>query len=417
MRNHFNSTLKALMQVFLDGKYLSVAINSNEMSEMSTLIYYGVLENNIKLDYIVSQLVQKKPKTDVETLLKIGIYALMSLDKVPDFAIVSECVEVMKMNGKAGLAGFVNAVLKRAQRKEYVLPKDSDDNFLSIQYSKPQWFIDKLISEVGKDKTTEILAEPISTDEHARVNLCKTDIESLDKYFAKIGIRAEKSAVGGYFLQANENVRALMKKGLITYQSASSMLVVDALAPVNGAKILDLCSAPGGKAIYIAQKCPKSTIDAVDLHPHRIKLIESYKKRMGIFNVNTSVSDATKFNPEFEHKYDFVLVDAPCTCFGTFKKHPDVFLNKSEKSILSLQKLQRQILDNAVRYVADDGVLVYSTCTLFKEENMCNVDYILQNSDLTLEKMPIAHDNNGTISLMPEKNNDGFFIARFRKTI
>ena len=208
--------------------------------------------------------------------------------------------------------------------------------------------------------------------------------------------------------------KSLFAEGIVTYQSSSSVLAVDALAPGGKCEVLDLCSAPGGKAVYASELAPASLVTACDIHPHRIELVKKYAARMKADNVHPVLSDATVFEPRFEGRFDFVMADVPCSCFGTFRKHPDVFLQRGEDEIKKLAAVQRRIADNAVRYLKDGGVLVYSTCTLFAEENEKNAGYIA-SLGLTPEKLPVPFDNDGTLRLLPRGEWDGFFIARFRK--
>lgn len=417
MKYHINSALKILNKVFREGTYANLALSEEEnLSDMSAKLVYGVLEQNIRLEYILNSLLEKSPKPLVYILLKIGAYALLNLTDVPDYAIVSECVEVAKMNGKGGTGGFVNAMLKKIAARNFTLPAVNDKNYLSVTYSKPQWFIDKLSSEYGEKAARAIIAEKTSDFEHIRVNTVLTNSNNVKAALDKGGTYYTESKAGGLIVKNTEAVKTLFNKGLITYQSPSSMLAVKALSVQNGANVLDLCSAPGGKAVYIAEICPESEITACDLYEHRIKLIASYARRMRVSNIKTTIYDATVFNVEWENKFQFVLLDAPCSCMGTYAKHPDVFLNKEYSDISALSKIQRAIADNAVKYVADGGALVYSTCTVFKEENGDIVDYILKNyPEFALEKMALPYRNDGALQLFPHGEWDGFYIARLIK--
>lgn len=419
MRRHIDSALKILTKVFADGTYSNMAFYGENVSDMTTKIVYGVLEENVKLEYILSQLIQKKPQNMVYLLLKIGAYCLLNLTDVPAFAIVSECVEVAKKSGKSGVGGFVNAVLKKVSVGAYTLPEEGDDDYLSITYSKPKWFVDKLISQYGYGKALEIVSAKSDTREHARVNLRLAALSDVIAEFDKAGEEVVKSKVGGLLLNVSNTARRLFDKGLITYQSPSSMTAVNALNPSDGAAVLDLCSAPGGKAVYMAELCPQSVVVACDIHPHRISLIQKYKQRMHSPNIKAVLNDACVFNPDWEGAFDFVLVDAPCSCFGTFNKHPDVFLSKSEDDIKKLSAVQKSIVLNAARYLKDGGVMVYSTCTLFKEENDDVVDYIVNNTDMRLERIvnELYDKNDGIIRVLPHCEWDGFFIARFKKDV
>lgn len=424
MRKHIDSAYKILSKVYQDGTYSNMAFLGERVSDMSTRLVYGTLEENVKIDYILSQLIEKKPQKSVLTLLKIGTYALLNLSDVPKFAIVSECVEVAKSNGKGGASGFINAVLKKVADGKYSLPKESDENYLSVTYSKPQWFCDKLEKQYGKEVARIILSAKSTTLEHIRINsrmASESDVEFLLK---KNKTDFKKSDVGGYIVKANDAVRHMFDKGLVTFQSPSSILAVKALGVTDGAQILDICSAPGGKAVYMSELCPHGKVVACDLYPHRVALIQKYKNRMHTPNVKAVQADACVLNEEWKDAFDFVLCDAPCSCLGTFKKHPDVFLNKDESCISELAATQRQILENAAKYLKVGGAMVYSTCTLFEEENENvvhdflekNVDFVLEHV-IGLEKIDGGKylDNKGMIQILPHDEYDGFFIAKIRR--
>lgn len=424
MRKHIDSAYKILSKVYQDGTYSNMAFLGERVSDMSTRLVYGTLEENVKIDYILSQLIEKKPQKSVLTLLKIGTYALLNLSDVPKFAIVSECVEVAKSNGKGGASGFINAVLKKVADGKYSLPKESDENYLSVKYSKPQWFCDKLEKQYGKEVARIILSAKSTTLEHIRINsrmATESDVEFLLK---KNKTDFKKSDVGGYIVKANDTVRHMFDKGLVTFQSPSSILAVKALGVTDGAQILDICSAPGGKAVYMSELCPHGKVVACDLYPHRVALIQKYKNRMHTPNVKAVQADACVLNEEWKDAFDFVLCDAPCSCLGTFKKHPDVFLNKDESCISELAATQRQILENAAKYLKVSCAMVYSTCTLFKEENENVVhDFLEKNVDFVLEHISGLEkidggkylDNKGMIQILPHDEYDGFFIAKIRR--
>ncbi len=424
MRKHIDSAYKILSKVYQDGTYSNMAFLGERVSDMSTRLVYGTLEENVKIDYILSQLIEKKPQKSVLTLLKIGTYALLNLSDVPKFAIVSECVEVAKSNGKGGASGFINAVLKKVADGKYSLPKESDENSLSVTYSKPQWFCDKLEKQYGKEVARIILSAKSTTLEHIRINsrmATESDVEFLLK---KNKTDFKKSDVGGYIVKANDTVRHMFDKGLVTFQSPSSILAVKALGVTDGAQILDICSAPGGKAVYMSELCPHGKVVACDLYPHRVALIQKYKNRMHAPNVKAVQADACVLNEEWKDAFDFVLCDAPCSCLGTFKKHPDVFLNKDESCISELATTQRQILENAAKYLKVSCAMVYSTCTLFEEENENVVhDFLEKNVDFVLEHISGLEkidggkylDNKGMIQILPHDEYDGFFIAKIRR--
>lgn len=421
MRKHISSALKILTKVYADGTYSNMAFYGENVSDMTTKLVYGVLENNVKIEYVIRRLVPKKPQNAVYLLLKIGTYALSELTDVPKFAIVSECVEVAKTSGKGGASGFVNAVLKRIADGKYDMPEVNDENYLSVTYSKPQWFVDKMIACYGKNRTIDTLKAPYDATEHIRVNTRLATCADIENILNKHKEKYEITPVGGYKVRATQVVKSMFDKGLVTYQSPSSMVAVKALGLNDGAQILDICSAPGGKAIYMSELCPHSVITSCDLHSHRVALIQKYKNRMHTPNVKAVQADATKFNAEWEGKFDYILVDAPCSCLGTYRKHPDVFLTRKEEDLQKLAKTQLAILKNAGKYLKVGGVAVYSTCTLFREENDDVIDEFLKDDCYAIEKINLDFDDNdfnnndGRIRILPHDEYDGFYIAKIRR--
>lgn len=414
MKEHIRAACELLDKIYTDRTYADRVFDGEDASALSARLVFGVLERDTEISYILDRLVDKQPKRIVRILLKVGVYALLYIDNIPDYAIVNECVETAKALGKGGAAGFVNAVLKKVSTRSYTLPAPSDPDYLSVHFSKPEWFVRRMTAEYGEARTRAVLEEPSSELVHIRVNSRLSSDEAVKKLFDAHAHEYSPSAVGGFLVRVTPLVRSLFSEGIVTYQSPSSVLAVDALAPGGRCEVLDLCSAPGGKAVYAAELAPAATVTACDVHPHRVELIKKYAARMKADNVRPVISDATVFEPRFEGRFDFVMADVPCTCFGTFKKHPDVFLQRGEEAILKLAETQRRIIDNAVRYLKPGGVMVYSTCTLFEEENIRNAEYAA-GKGLSLEKMLVPFDNDGTLQLLPRGEWDGFFIARFRK--
>lgn len=414
MRKYIDGALKILTKVFDDGSYSNRALSTDKTSDMTTKLVYGVLERNVEIEWVLSSLVKKQPKGKINTILKIGTYALLHLDNVPHFAIVSECVEVAKSNGLKGQSGFVNAVLKRVSRKEYSLPTD-EKRSLSVKYSLPMWFIDRLFAEYDKKDVIELFEKEFSTKESIRIN-SKHNFDEIKERLEKDKIDFSVKEYGTIMSSADsKTVKDMFNSGWITFQAVSSMKAVYALGIKGKSKILDLCSAPGGKAVLMGELSPESDIVACDLHKHRVDLIDKYAKRMEVDNVVPTLNDATKFRKDWENKFDYVLVDAPCSCFGTYKKHPDVFLNREYKHSVELSKLQKTILENAIKYTKKGGIIVYSTCTLFDVENIDVVRSIFDKAELVNFDCDGLPNDKAYIRLLPDDGSDGFFIARLRK--
>lgn len=421
MRKYILEAHAALKRIYADKSYSDESLGRGEVSALTTKLVYGVLENDVRLEYILSQLVLKKPRLDVTILLKIGGYALANLTDVPDYAIVSECVEAAKkLKDARGASGFVNAVLKRIAARDYKLPSEGDGEFLSVATSKPQWFIDRLTREYGQEQAEAVLFEKPYELEHIRINARLSDMNEVTAALDAAGESYSVSEVGGINVRVCDAVKALFSSGKVTYQSPSSMLAVRALGIKDGCKALDLCSAPGGKAVYMSELNRAGSVVACDLYPFRVKQLERYVERMRANNVLPALMDATKPNPRFKDAFDCVLVDAPCSCFGTFLKHPDVFVQRGEEQISKLAATQRAILKNAMDYVRVGGALVYSTCTLFNEENYDVVKRALTGGRFALEKIDGLEcvqsgkyaQNNGSVRVLPHEAYDGFYIAK-----
>lgn len=422
MKNYMYEAYDILSKVYRDGAYLNIAMGGG-MNEMTTYLVYGVLEDDVRLDYIVSEVTDRRPKKRIEVLLKIGIYALINVRKVPKPVIVSECVECSKMLKMSGLSGFVNAVLKKVARGEFAYPKEEDKNYLSVKYSKPQWFIDKLTKEYGKDVAEKILSAKSPKTEHARVNQLKTTKSKVKDRLNAAGVEYKESEVGGLILRNEEEVKKLFADGSITFQAASSMLAVQALDIKGSDRVLDLCSAPGGKAVYAAEFARFGEVVSADINAVRLNLIRKYCHRMNAKNVKVTTQDATLLNEEWVERFDCVIADVPCSCFGTFLKHPDVFLQKGEDEFKDLPETQLAILKNAAKYVKKGGKLLYSTCTLFKEENGDVISEFLRGGGFILEHVTAAErilggeykDNDGSLQILPSGEYDGFYLARLKK--
>ena len=420
MRKHIDSAYKILSKVYQDGTYSNMAFLGERVSDMSTRLVYGTLEENVKIDYILSQLIEKKPQKSVLTLLKIGTYALLNLSDVPKFAIVSECVEVAKSNGKGGASGFINAVLKKVADGKYSLPKESDENYLSVTYSKPQWFCDKLEKQYGKEVARIILSAKSTTLEHIRINsrmATESDVEFLLK---KNKTDFKKSDVGGYIVKANDTVRHMFDKGLVTFQSPSSILAVKALGVTDGAQNLDICSAPGGKTFTVAEMMDGGgNITACDIYPSRLSLIEDGAKRLGIKSIHTLLNDGSVYNKDLPLA-DKILCDAPCAGLGVIRRKPEIRF-KTAAEVDKLPEIQYSILTISAKYLKPGGVLVYSTCSLNKKENE-DVFYRFLGEHKDFEPIRVlpeverAAEDGDTLTLMPHiHGSDGFFISAFRR--
>ncbi len=437
--------LKVLMEVNRDGKYANISLKDNlrtvdlsarDVAFVAQLVY-GALERQLTLDYFLNKFTTlKKANPWIINILRLGAYQILYLDRVPDSAAVNEAVNLCKKNGLFALSGLVNGVLRNIVRsKESLRLPDSSlsrTENMSLLYSYPLWLTEKWIKDYG-EQTAEHIMQPPSAGEglSIRVNTLKSEPEKLIEEFSKQGIHAEK----GLYLREALRLRytgdieedSLYKNGYFTVQGESSMLVAHAVAPKPGQTVLDACSSPGGKAIHMAELMGnKGRVYAWDVHEHRIDLVRANIKRMGADPVIPGVMDASCYSPEFDEFFDCVLIDAPCSGLGIVHKKPDVKLKVTPDGLKELVSIQERILDACSKYVKPNGVLVYSTCTVNKDENQDMISNFLADhkefykEDIALYLPAPLQDAaaDGMIQLIPYLHNtDGFFIARLRKRV
>ena len=404
-----------LSKVYSDGAYIKQALNNTVIEESNrnavTKICYGVLDKNVTLDYILDEFCAKKPKLAIRTLLKIALYSIIYLKTAPH-AVCDTIVELCKKLGKSGVSGFVNAVLRNYLRKGVKLPIDNSALSLSIRYSCPEFIVKKLVKDYGE----EIAVSFLSYDEekaYIRFNKNQNGVEYLD------GINAQYSSTvfDNVFEVKNFKQNVDFLNGVYTFQSIGSVAICNVLK--GGGSLIDCCSAPGGKSVLLADKF--DSVTACDVHEHRVALINSYANRMKKSNVTAIVKDGTVYDNSFDSKFDAVLCDAPCSGTGVMKENPDIKLNREERSIKELSHLQLEILSNVSKYLKVGGELVYSTCSVLKEENDLVIDSFIKNNDnFKVEKITSPLSNiktkNGLQFLPQLSNGAGFYVSKLIKT-
>ncbi|MBR2971190.1 MAG: 16S rRNA (cytosine(967)-C(5))-methyltransferase RsmB [Clostridia bacterium] len=413
---------KLLAEVFIENAYGSIQLNSHLNSVTSerdkayiSNLFYGILEKNVQLDYIISQLVNKAPKTSVKILIKLGLYRMRYM-ATPSYAAINETVGLCKRVGKVGVSGFVNAVLRKSETVQLPIEGELPEaSYLSIFYSVPLWLSKKLISQYGYDFAKQFLAAPISKKTHIRHNsrvITKKDFEE------KLPKSEREKSKFGYYV--THNMLKNLKRDTFTVQSLSSMIAVQSYITNKDGElsVLDLCGAPGGKSVYLEELCSTNELICCDKYPHRVELIKKYVTRMKSGVVPT-LSDATAICPEWFGKFDLVICDVPCTGIGVYKSKPDVLLNKKPEDVIAIKGLQLSILENAKNYLKVGGCLCYSTCTVFKEENDDNInDFLKANENFVLDKIENEYaSEDGMVRLFPNEIEgcDGFFVARLRR--
>lgn len=387
-----------------------------------TRTVYGVLENKIYLDYMIRKLSDirlKKIHENVLVILEIGIYNIHFLES-KDYATVDKLVDLTKKKNKRS-TGFVNAILREFIRdeKEIATIYENDDiKSLSIRYSFPEEITRYIYDFYGMDYTKAYLRDADRIKNLAiRVNSLKTNREELKNKLIDGGFKVEEGDISNMSLivknPAGLASSKLFKAGFFTIQQEASMKTVEALDPKENTKILDLCAAPGTKTSYLAEYTNNTAkIVANDLAKSKNKLILENIERLGLKNISLTNYDASSFVEEFKDEFDYVLVDAPCSGLGVVGRKPEIRYNRSKETIVRLANLQREILENALKYVKKGGFLVYSTCTIGPLENRDNFKFLKDKKNLELV------DINGEDFIEYksfETMTDGFFISKFRK--
>lgn len=406
----FYDCYRILSEVYKNGAYLKQAVNSVEIEELNraktTKICYGVLDKDIELSYYLSYLCPKSPKTSVKILLKIAIYCLKYLEKKP-YAVIDATVELSKKLGKGANAGFINAVLRKYINADIPLPKDKIQ-YLSVKYSYPQFAVKKLKEYYG-DMTEDI----ISFNDLTTFVRFKGNFDG-ENYLTERGINYTKTPFDNLFSVKNMRLDEDFYKGIYTFQSIGSVAICNAVQ--SDGYILDACAAPGGKSVLLSERCIGVT--SCEIHEHRLSLIQSYVKRMGVNNVTPVLADSTVFNIDFKDKFDAVLCDVPCSGYGTLSNNPDIKLKNIEFG--QLTDLQYAIIENCSKYVKSGGELIYSTCTVFKEENDFIIEkflnnhkeFLLENIDSPLNCLKTDYG----LQFLPQLSYGvGFFVCKLKK--
>lgn len=399
-------------------------------------LVYGTLRKLNTIDWILDQFI-KQPLTrqsiEVRNILRLGVYQLLYLDRVPASAICNEGANLARRYGHEGIVKFVNGVLRNIQRKKNTIkyPDPSRDpvNYIAIKYSHPPWIVQKWIKLYGVEETEKLCeANNKSTHVIVRTNTLKLHREELLQKLEEEGLKAKATlfAPEGVLLEGVSNISQCKAyvEGLMQVQDESSMLVGHALSPEPGSKVIDMASAPGGKTTHLAQLMNnKGQIVACDIYVHKLELVMDNCKRLGITIVNTHKVDARELSKYFSNWADYVLLDAPCSGLGVLRRRPEVRWRKNEIQINELALLQRQMLEEAGQCLVPGGVMVYSTCTITHEENINMIEKFLSANNafelVSLKKhLPsgLGDLKKGYIQLLPHIHNmDGFFIARIRK--
>ena len=400
--------LEILLQIE-EGEHSHIAIRSalskyqflpRQERAFITRVCEGTLEYRIQIDYILdsfSKVTVDKMKPPIREILRSAVYQLRYMDSVPDSAVCNEAVKLTQRKGFYNLKPFVNGVLRTIAREmDQVKFPSREENLvrsLSVEYSMPEQLVERWLEAYGEETTEKILKDFL--EEKPLTVRCRTYLnsqEAIVKSLTDQGVKVEPAPYLPYacHISGFDHILALdaFINGKILVQDVSSMLVAEAADPQKGDYVIDVCAAPGGKSLHVGDKMEGfGTVDARDVSQYKVNLIEENIRRTNSINVQAKVQDATIFDQESELLADIVLADVPCSGYGVIGKKPDIKYRVTPQKQEEIVILQRTILDRAANYVKPRGTLIFSTCTIAKEENEENMMWFLQNYPFKLESL------------------------------
>lgn len=423
--------LTALEKMEKNSGYSNLLLNSvlkeQELSDFerrfASNIFYGVIERKLTLDYIIGQLSSRgkqKISSYVLNCLRMGLYQIIYMDKVPDNAAVNETVNLVKNSKERYAAGFVNAILRAYLRNRVTLPEGDSLKALEVRFSCPKWFIAELTDYIGLESAKEYFESSLNIPPtYIRLNSQNTGESNVIETLESKNIKIEPTVLeNAYKISGFSSVENLeeYKNGAVYVQDLASQLSINALAPKPGESLLDVCAAPGGKSLTAAQYMNnKGKILSCDLHPHRVDLIKASAKRMNLSIIDTRINDASKYNPNLG-LFDKIICDVPCSGFGDIRRKPEIKY-KNPNDLTRLPDLQYNILENSSEYLRPNGIIMYSTCTLRREENESTVErFLSRHTDFKLMESCVCGRKSGYHRLLTnEYDCDGFFFALLKK--
>ena len=449
--------LKILYKIDKEKAYSNIVLNeminqnkkelTNKDIGLISEIVYGTTTWKLTLDEIIkkySKIKLKKISPWILNILRMGIYQIVFLDKIPKSAAVNESVNLAKRYGHKSSSNFVNAILRKVTVKDYeeFFQLKDDIQRISITNSMPIWIIEELAKQLGDIKKVEEIAINSNLRPHLSIRINNLKIaknknieQELIKKLEEKNIEVKQGLLEDFLILKNaKNIENMeeFRQGLFTIQDETAGLIPIILNPSKTDLILDACSSPGGKTTYLAEMMEnQGIIEAWDIHEHRTKLVENTAKRLGITNIETKVNDATIYNEKYKEKFDKILLDVPCLGLGVLKRKPDIKWQKSKEDVEEITKTQKQILENCSQYLKKGGELVYSTCSILKEENENIINNFLKvHENFYTEKINIEENkkiknkeffkkyitNDNCLQVYQNKETDGFFICKLKKS-
>lgn len=445
--NTRNLVVDILLAVTRDGAFSHIAIRDvldkyrylpKQDRAFITRLSQGTIERMIELDAIINQFSKtkvKKMKPVIAAILRSGVYQLKYMDSVPDSAACNEAVKLTVKRGFGGLKGFVNGVMRTiARNMDQIRYPDAEKEpvrYLSVKYSIPEWLVQRFTEQYGAEACERSLAAYLMP--HPTSVQVDTDRSSVEEIIASleqqgITVRRNEQVERALFLSGYEALDEIeeFENGLLYVQDTASMLAVELAAPKQGDHVIDVCAAPGGKALHVAEKLRGTgSVEARDLSLYKVGLITENIERSGLTNIHAVQKDATVCDADVKDAADLVIADLPCSGLGVLAKKTDLKYKATEQSTKELAGLQREILKNAASYVRPGGTLIYSTCTINPAENIENVHWFLKEfpefvldpiADRLCSTLQNSVEEAGCLQLLPGiHKSDGFFIARFGK--
>ena len=436
--------LKVLYNIEVNKAYSNIALDEEINKNIKILdnrdigfiseLTYGVITWKLTIDEIIkkySNLRLKKISPWILNILRMGIYQIVFLNKVPKSAAVNESVNLAKRYGHKGSSNFVNAILRKVSKNDYEEMFNIENNVerISKTTSMPVWIVETLLKENTLEKVEEICKNSnLKPELSIRVNNLKTSKEELKKKLEEKDIKVENGVLEDFLILKNakniENIEEF-KNGFFTVQDEAAGLTAKILNPQINDTVLDACSSPGGKTTYLAEIMKdKGEVIAFDIHPHRVKLVEQVSKRLNLKSIKTDVKDSSIYDEKYKEKFDKILLDVPCLGLGVLKRKPDIKWQRKKEDIKEISKIQKQILDTCSKYLKKGGALVYSTCSILKEENEDVVnEFLEENENFEMEKIELEENNyfkkfcknNKFLQVYQNEKSDGFFICKMMK--
>lgn len=426
--------LKLLVRLENDSAFSNIILD-NELSNSKfslqekrfiSAIFYGVAERKITLDSIInkySKIKIDKLDTNCLQILRMGIYQLIYMDSVPESAAVNESVKLAKRLKNPAISGFINGILRTFIRDGKKIPNSKNKSEqLSLEFSCPIWLVDKWLNEYGEDYTMSLLKSSLGkAPVTVRVNSIRKSVNEAIEILESDGVECEKTNFDNCIKISSTGAIDKTKAyncGFIHVQDISSQLCCMALGAQSGETVLDLCSAPGGKAFTIAQiMCNQGKLLAFDLHQKRVNLIQDGAERLGLSIIDAKTNNAKEFNPDIPMA-DRILCDVPCSGLGVIRRKPEIKY-KNPDDFKKLPEIQYSILKTASKYLKVGGTLVYSTCTVSKAENDDVISkFLFENLDFEGVQISSRYKelSDYKATIVPDFfDSDGFFIVKLKK--